>query len=408
MSGDIGQKHAVVLSGGAAHGAYHAGVLKALFEKKGIPATGDRALDPDIITGTSAGAFNATSLLAQIEAGNPNPAEFVEDAWLNRIARTGISCGSGVFRIRGNVARMLDPGCLLHPVRQMLDLVQDANYFAGEAVQRGRHFIASTERIEQRLLDQFNLSSFVAMDPFLHAIKESVRFEVLQRTDTSGRRRSIRIGAVRLDTGVLEYFERKDLTVDVGPNIVLASAAVPGIFPRVSVNGIPYADGGVIENTPLQGAIAEGADVVHVVTSFPKATNIPPDQAVNTLDTLWRIVVINVSASLNRDVERVRNINRGLKVLELLGTGPSPECVNELLQFTMNNIVGLPRTDQITVHVYNPPQSLGGLLDFLNFDREYLHELIRLGYYDTLSHNCRVNGCVLPVELGEGSCLPEE
>ena len=47
-----------MVGGGSAHGAYEIGVLKALLEK-------DPDFAPDIITGTSAGAFNGAVLTAQ-------------------------------------------------------------------------------------------------------------------------------------------------------------------------------------------------------------------------------------------------------------------------------------------------------------------------------------------------------
>ena len=139
MTDGNGTKYAVVLSGGSSQAAYHAGVLKALFHGDS-PELGNEKLDPDVISGTSAGALNAVTLLGQIEAGNPHPADYVEEMWLERIARTGISCGNGVFRLRGNLAKVFDPGCLIsNPLRPMLDLIQDVNFFARESVERGQY-----------------------------------------------------------------------------------------------------------------------------------------------------------------------------------------------------------------------------------------------------------------------------
>ena len=46
---------------------------------------------------------------------------------------------------------------------------------------------------------------------------------------------------------------------------VLASAAIPGVFPPVQVAGRDMIDGGVVNNTPLSHAIALGADTVWVL-----------------------------------------------------------------------------------------------------------------------------------------------
>ena len=46
---------------------------------------------------------------------------------------------------------------------------------------------------------------------------------------------------------------------------IAASAAIPGIFPPVNINGRDLMDGGVVNNTPLSHAVALGADRVWVL-----------------------------------------------------------------------------------------------------------------------------------------------
>jgi NTE family protein len=52
-----------------------------------------------------------------------------------------------------------------------------------------------------------------------------------------------------------------------GPLIdaVLASAALPGVFPAVEIGGQHYLDGGLVNSIPISRAVAEGADVVWVL-----------------------------------------------------------------------------------------------------------------------------------------------
>lgn len=384
---------AVVLSGGASQGAYHVGVLKALLNGES-PATNYQPLTPDVFTGTSAGSVNAAAMLGEMEAGNPDPAAYLEELWLGRIARTGTSCGSGVYRMRGNPSRFTDFGCLItRPFQPALDLIQDIGHLARESVQRGNHFLTSTERVGQRLLDQLNLSTFVSVDRFQEILNTAIRFDLIQKS-----RKYIRIGAVRWDTGFLHYFENRDMTVDVGPKIIQASSAVPGFFPRVNVNGIEYGDGGVIENSPLQGAVEANADVIHVVTSLPSTANIPAAETINTLDTMYRMLVINVSKSIRRDIERYRNVNDALLVLEKMREAKQNGAPYQLLQQIIDRIMRQNDPDyrRITIHVHLPPDPIANILDFVNFDREYLQQLIRKGYSDTIGHNCKRNGCVVP------------
>jgi NTE family protein len=46
---------------------------------------------------------------------------------------------------------------------------------------------------------------------------------------------------------------------------VLASAAIPGVFPPVRVEGVDLMDGGVVDNTPVSHAVALGATSVYVL-----------------------------------------------------------------------------------------------------------------------------------------------
>src|SRR5260370_11644722 len=82
----------------------------------------------------------------------------------------------------------------------------------------------------------------------------------------------IRIAATNWKTGGLATFGNADITHDA----VLASAAIPGIFPAVRIGADPYMDGGILMNTPLNPAIDLGADVVHVVPLDPSIHNLPP------------------------------------------------------------------------------------------------------------------------------------
>ena len=54
--------------------------------------------------------------------------------------------------------------------------------------------------------------------------------------------------------------------VKIGPEHVLASAAIPLFFPPVKVEGRWFADGGLGQNTPLRPAIRLGADRILVIT----------------------------------------------------------------------------------------------------------------------------------------------
>src|SRR5262249_23538331 len=63
---------------------------------------------------------------------------------------------------------------------------------------------------------------------------------------------------------------------------IAASAAIPGVFPPVKVNGRDLMDGGVVNNTPLSHAVALGADRVWVLpTGYSCDLPTTPKTAVN-------------------------------------------------------------------------------------------------------------------------------
>ena len=73
-----------------------------------------------------------------------------------------------------------------------------------------------------------------------------------------------------------------EVRLDRGPAIeaILASAAIPGIFPPVHIDGSDFIDGGIVDNTPISQAIAAGATDVWVLsTGYSCALPAPPRSA---------------------------------------------------------------------------------------------------------------------------------
>lgn len=55
------------------------------------------------------------------------------------------------------------------------------------------------------------------------------------------------------------------LSSGVAVDAIAASAAIPGVFAPVSIDGLSLFDGGVVNNTPMSHAVALGADTVWVL-----------------------------------------------------------------------------------------------------------------------------------------------
>ena len=126
MSQPAGNKHAVILSGGGAYGAYEVGVLKAMLTGQ-MPQTGFVKIDPAIYTGTSVGGINAAVMVSQSGGGiaGPEAIAFLENAWLDIIAETQQTCGNGAYRIRADLFRYLSPRCLTNPAESLKEIGDD-------------------------------------------------------------------------------------------------------------------------------------------------------------------------------------------------------------------------------------------------------------------------------------------
>jgi NTE family protein len=87
---------------------------------------------------------------------------------------------------------------------------------------------------------------------------------------------------------------------------VLASAAIPGVFPPiVREDGRELIDGGVADNTPISHAVALGATTVYVLpTGAPCALRKPPHGAIQML---VHATALLINERLARDIDRYRD-----------------------------------------------------------------------------------------------------
>jgi NTE family protein len=70
--------------------------------------------------------------------------------------------------------------------------------------------------------------------------------------------------ATHADLAVEHWFEEGDLT-----EAILASAALPAVYPPVVIDGQRYVDGGVVDNVPIARAVELGCKVIYVLHVGP-------------------------------------------------------------------------------------------------------------------------------------------
>ena len=395
MSDDREPRQAVVLSGGGANGAYEVGVLLALCEGAS-PATDHVPLSAEIYTGTSVGAYNA-AFMAQDSGQELVAARTLDDVWRQRIANTPTSCGNGIYCVRADPFRWIDPGCLQQPVKLLLQAAGDAAFFFGYGLTRSAAFLTSDEPLPLRAIGTIDVSALFVITPLDALLRETIDLARLARSP-----KGLAVAATDWVTGRLRSFTKGEIVDRFGTDAIKASAAVPGIFPLVPLDGTLFVDGGLKANTLLKPAIDAGAEVLHLVYIDLLLVDVPFPDLPNTLDALSRIYVILVAQNMSSDVARAEVVNEDLALAERLGLvrddqpvagGRSPSRrLRRVVEHAKNREPYRP----ITIHRYRPKSALGGLETLLNFDIARVDALIAQGYQDAVGHDCDESQCVIP------------
>lgn len=397
-----GGRTAVVLSGGGANGAYEVGVLKALLVGRS-PSTGCTPLVPDIFTGTSIGSFNAAFLAGQWDTYGAAAAGNLESVWLDCLAETAVR-PNGAYRLRGDPFELFEPSRYLsNPLHPLLQFAEDGAVVAWDGLQRAVNFVTQRDaNLRQRIAELLNFTTFVSTEPWAETIRGAIRFESIRSSS-----RKLRVTTTNWTTGALEIYQNLDMTNRLGTPILMASSAIPGIFPPVLIGAEPHVDGGVLMNTPLKLATDAGADVLHVIYLDPQVRAIPFGALQSTLATIYRQQAIAWAKTVNDDIGDAAVINRSIEIFQAIEQGRSlgNEEV-ELLARSVNKVLSraqkLLRYRPLTIHRYHPRDDLsGGALGVLNLDRGHVQELIERGFSDAVLHDCQASGCVLPTVRDE-------
>lgn len=308
-------KTAIVLSGGGARGAFEAGVIAA-FEDAGV--------DVDVITGTSAGAINATAMAIGM------PAEDLMALWCGLRNRD-------VYRVRIDIPRFLRPLRFLSNNKSMTPTGLTLRML--ESV--GWTWLLDTAPLRELLHDQLGRDRVAVLpNKVLTVVSvEAVTGRITRFTSQPPRRRAD------------SRYRVVDMTIDH----VLASAAIPVLFRPVEIDGGVYWDGGIGANTPLGAALGYDPDVCFVV-------------ATGAVDRMAaRPKTLSESLSLLVDDLLTTNLTKELE---------GAERVNQLIRA----MGGHPRYKEVEFHLISPPAGMSaGVADFLDFEGSSASVLIAQG-----------------------------
>lgn len=358
-------KIGLVLPGGGARAAYQVGALRAIADL--LPA---RAANPfPIVTGTSAGAVNATAIAVhadrfRVAVGN------LERVWrnfeVNQVFRadTASMMRSGLHWLLA----MMSGGWLLPPPRSLFD----------------------NSPLRELLKEQFDFTQ----------VRRSIAAGHLEALAMSAAgyisARSVSFYTAKPGCEPWSRMRRAGEPADLSLDHLMASVAVPFLFPPVLLGEEYYGDGAMREANPFSAAIHLGAQRLLVIGTRNEArtpTPVPP-QCPTFGQIFGYMLDALFSDGLYSDLERLTQLNQlvdqigpiadggvTLRRIDMLVLLPS----RDLSEVARHHVTSLPRTLRVLLRTMGALNTGGGqLMSYLLFQDSFTRELIALGYQDTM------------------------
>ncbi len=361
----------LILPGGGARNAYQVGVLKAIAEM--LPA--DYGNPFPVITGTSSGAVNAALVASsahQFQEGIKRLIGIWENFHVGKVfkADTMTALTSGLDWAWSVVSGGLSRG---HP---------------------------------KSLLDN---------TPLRELLERHLRLARIQQSIDCGALRAIAITASAYSSGCsIAYYQgikdlipwertrRRGVAEELSIDHLMASCALPMVFPAIKLHSEFHGDGSMRESAPLSPALHLGANrllIIGVRSTIPEET--PSYDSAVPYPSLGQITGYIFDTlfmdSLDSDIERLNRINHtisetrdkrveyqdtALRPIEFLEISPSRD-IRDLVE---THIASFPRSVKVLLKGIGALTREGRpLISYLLFESDFCKELIELGYHDGMA-----------------------
>jgi len=369
-----GGKTALVLTGGGARAAYQVGVLLAIAK-----LSSNRRHNPfPILCGTSAGAINVTSI-ACLADNFSKAVSVLATFWRNMHADHIYRADPvGIGRSAAHWLSALTMGWLFHnPPRSLLDN-------------------APLRRLLSQHLDFRGIEQAIAKGA-LHAVSVSA----------SGYESGDNINFFQGHPSAEPWrrVQRIGIRAQINVDHLLASSAIPFIFPATKIHREYFGDGSMRQLAPISPAIHLGAERILIVGAGRKNEH-QDRRRVDGHPSLAQIAGHALSTifldSLAVDIERMQRINRTLNAIP-----PDIRANSDIPLRPIHSLIISPseRLERIaSEHAKSLPWAMkmmlggiggmsrrnGTLTSYLLFEKPYTQALIDLGYADTMAGSTEV------------------
>jgi NTE family protein len=338
---------ALVLQGGGALGAYQAGVYEALTEAD---------LHPDWIAGISVGAINGALI-----AGNAPEARVdkLRAFWERVTTKPWCDWSEHLFPAKSDAVRQW-----LNQMSANLALASGASGF----------FTPRFPAPWLRPPGTMEATSAYDTSDLKATLERLIDFDRI-----NANRIRLSVGAVNVRSGNFAYFDTTTHTI--GPEHIMASAALPPGFPAVEIEGEHYWDGGLVSNTPLQWLVENRPHhdtLAFQVDLWSARGELPGTLA--EVSTRQKEIQYSSRTRAGTDsfkyVQRLRRAMADLfeKLPEDLQNGPEAQLLRPAVDHKAYNIVHL---------IYRARSYEGHSKDY-DFSRASMQEHWRAGYHDAI------------------------
>jgi len=360
---------AIILSGGGARAAYQVGALRAIAHILGRNAR----MPFPVICGTSAGAINAALLAVNADDFRRGVAQLTR--WWRRVTVKDIYHGDLATLARHSarfLASVLTGGAVPAKVASMFDNAPLTDLLAREL---------DFSRIDHQI-DAGNL----------HALS------INATSYTSGHAVSFFQGAPSLRSW--HRLRRRGQPTRLATEHLMASTAIPFVFPAGRIEEDYFMDGSVRQIAPLSPALHLGANRIVVLAVGQFAGQRPgngepqyPSFAQVAGHALSSVFLDNMGADIERLTQYNRMIDRlpasaremngqSVKHVDAFVLAPSRDVAGLALQF----VETLPATVRAVLRGFGSTQGTGAnLTSYLLFDRGFCRALLDLGYADAMA-----------------------